>query len=396
MDRTWEALLAGRSGIAPFTCIETEGLKTHFGGECSDFDPMLYWSKNEVRRHGRFTHLAVAASAMAVESAGLETADEGDRGGTFIGVGLGGMPEIVSSQMTLEGRGARRVSPYFILQAAPNLAAGEVAIRHGLRGTSFATSSACTSGSHAIGEAFRAVRDGRVDYAIAGGAEAVITRLTIAGFNQMRALSVRNDAPTEASRPFDAGRDGFVLAEGAASLILETEERAKARGATIIAELRGYGTSTDAGHLTKPNDGGTGLAAAMRGALEDGEVAPSDVDYLNPHATATPAGDAAEAEATHAVFGSHATEGLLVSGTKSMTGHLLGASGALEAAIAVYTIRHGAVPPTLNLDTPDEAARGLDLVAGEAREQAVRYAMSSSTGFGGHNASMVFSAPGLR
>ena len=396
MDKTWDALVAARSGIAPFTSIDTEGLKTTFGGECTDFDPTAYWSKTELRRNGRFTHFAVAASTMAAEMAGLETADDGDRGGTFIGVGLGGLPEIVASQQTLESRGARRVSPFFILQAAPNIAAGEVAIRYGLRGASFATATACSSGSHAIGEAFRAVRDGRIDYAIAGGAEAVVTRLTVAGFNQMRALSVRNDAPTEASRPFDAGRDGFVLGEGAASLILETEERAKARGATILAELRGYGASTDASHATKPSQDGSGLALAMKKALIDGEVPASEVDYVNPHATATPAGDAAEARAIHSVFGARATDGLLVSGTKGMTGHLLGASGALEAAIVVYTITRGVVPPTLNLETPDEAALGLDLVADESRERAVRYAMSTSTGFGGHNASITFAAPGLR
>ncbi len=392
MEKTWAALLAGRSGIAPFTSIETEDLKTRFGGECTDFDPTPQWSKTELRRHGRFTHLAVAASTMAAEMAGLETAHDGDRGGTFIGVGLGGLPEIVASQTALEARGPRRVSPFFILQAAPNLAAGEVAIRYGLRGASFATATACSSGSHAIGEAFRAVRDGRVDYAIAGGAEGVITRLTIAGFNQMRALSVRNDAPTTASRPFDASRDGFVLGEGAASLILESEERATARGARILAEFRGYGASTDASHATKPSQDGSGLALAMRRALDDGSVSAGDVDYVNPHATSTPAGDAAEAHAIHTVFGEHARSGLLVSGTKSMTGHLLGASGALEAAITVYSIVRGAVPPTINLETPDEAALGLDLVAGEARERAVRHAMSCSTGFGGHNAAIVFSA----
>ncbi|MGE0791858.1 MAG: beta-ketoacyl-ACP synthase II [Sandaracinaceae bacterium] len=393
MDRTWGALMEGRSGIAPLRQIDTTDLKTTFGGECADFDPDPWWNKTDLRRHGRFTHLSVAATAMAAEMAGLETANDGDRGGTFIGVALGGLPEILESQATLDARGPRRVSPFFILQAAPNLAAGEVALRWGLRGVSFATASACTSGSHAIGEAFHAVRDGRVDYCFAGGAEAVITRLTVAGFNSMRALSVRNEAPTEASRPFDAARDGFVLGEGAATLVLETEERAKARGATILAEIRGYGASTDAVHATKPPDDGAGLAAAMKEALTEAELAPRDVDYVNPHATSTPAGDAAEAEAILSVFGEHARDGLLVSATKSMTGHLLGAAGALEAAIAIYAIRRGEIPPTLNIETPEGAAAHLDLVPREGRRQTIRAALSNSTGFGGHNASIAFAAP---
>jgi len=393
MDRTWASLLEGRSGIAPFTGIDATDLKTTFGGECRDFDPTPWWPKVELRRHGRFTHLAVAASTMAAEVAGLEPTGGDERGGCFIGVALGGLPEIVDTQATLDSRGPRRVSPFFILRAAPNLAAGEVALRWGLRGASFATASACTSGSHAIGEAFRAIRSGRVDYAFAGGSEAVVTRLSIAGFNSMRALSVRNDAPEAASRPFDADRDGFVLAEGAATLVLETERRARARGATILAEVRGYGASTDAEHATKPPDDGRGLAAAMREALADGQLGPEQIAYVNPHATSTPAGDAAEARAILDVFGAHAKRGLMVSATKSMTGHLLGASGALEAAIAVYAVARDQVPPTINLDDPDGAAAELDLVPDTARDATVGAALSSSTGFGGHNASIAFAKP---
>ena len=396
MERTFDSLIAGRSGIARFAGIDTTDLKTTFGGECTDFDPSPWWNTTDLRRHGRFTHLSVAASTMAVEAAGLDTSEDGDRGGVFIGVALGGLPEIIESQATLDERGARRVSPFFILRAAPNIAAGEVAIRYGLRGASFATASACASGTHAIGEAFRAVRDGRVDYAIAGGSEAVITRLAIAGFNSMRALSVQNETPERASRPFDRARDGFVLAEGAASLILEEAERAKRRGAPILAELRGYGASTDALHATKPPDDGRGLAAAMSEALRDGAINASEVDYVNPHATSTPAGDDAEAAAILGVFGDRARSGLLVSGTKSMTGHLLGASGALEAAITIYTIVRGEVPPTLNLEDPEGAAAELDLVADGARRQPVRLALSNSTGFGGHNASLAFGDPSLR
>lgn len=387
MDRTWGALIEGRSGIAPITGFETADLKTRFAGECTDFDPTPWWSKTELRRYGRFTHFGVAASAMAMESSGLRV-DDPARGGVFLGVALGGLPEILESQAALDARGPRKVSPFFILQAAPNLTAGEIAVRHGMRGPSFATASACSSGAHAIGEAFRAVREGRVDYAIAGGAEAVITRLTIAGFSQMMALSTRNETPTSASRPFDVSRDGFVLAEGAASLILEELEHATRRGAPILAELSGYGASTDAYHATKPHPDGSGLAAAMREALEESRASGEDVGYVNPHATSTPAGDDAEAAAIRAVCG--ARKDLLVSGTKSMTGHLLGASGALEAAITVYAITRGEVPPTLNVETTEGAAAELDLVRGSARRHDVRLALSNSTGFGGHNVSLAF------
>lgn len=392
LEATWRALLAGRSGIAPITSFETADLKTRFAGECRDFDPSPYWTKTDLRRYGRFTHLAVAASTMAVQAAGLPVDPEGHRGGAFIGVAVGGLGEIVDAQATLDQSGPRRVSPFFILQTAPNLACGEVALRFGLRGPSFATASACTSGAHAIGEAFRAIREGRVDYAIAGGAESVIRRVVIAGFNSMRALSVRNDAPEAASRPFDADRDGFVLAEGAASLVLEEAEHAKRRGAPILAELRGYGATTDAYHATSPSPDGAGLAAAMREALRDASLSADAIDYVNPHATSTPAGDDAEAQAILGVFGAHATSGLWVSATKSMTGHLLGGAGALEAALAVQSIARGEVPPTINLERPEGAAAELDLVPGEARRRRVRAALSNSTGFGGHNASLAFAS----
>jgi 3-oxoacyl-[acyl-carrier-protein] synthase II len=389
MERAWGALIEGQSGIGPFTQFDASDLRTQFGGECRDFDPAPYWNPTDLRRHGRFTHMAVAASTMAVDAAGLDTSEDGARGGVFIGVALGGLPEILGSHTDLETRGPRKVSPFFILRAAPNLAAGEVAIRFGLRGVSFATASACTSGAHAIGEAFRAVRDGRIDYALAGGSEAVNTRLTVAGFNSMRALSVRNEAPESASRPFDTGRDGFVLSEGAATLVLEEEERAKRRGAPILAELCGYGASTDALHATKPPDDGSGLVASMREALSDAQLDSSMIDYINPHATSTPAGDAAEAAAIVEVFGARTTGGLLVSATKSMSGHLLGASGALEAAISVYAIARDVVPPTINLETPEGPAARLDLVPNTARSARLRAAMSNSTGFGGHNATLV-------
>lgn len=391
-ESTWAALLEGRSGIRAIASFEPGELKTRIAGECRDFDPTPYWTKIELRRYGRFTQLAVAASSMAVEEAGLPV-QEGRRGGAFIGVAIGGLGEIVDAQATLDASGPRRVSPFFILQTAPNLAAGEIALRFGLRGPSFATASACTSGSHAIGEAFRAIRDGRVDYAIAGGAESVIRPVVVAGFNSMRALSVRNDAPEAASRPFDEGRDGFVIAEGAASLVLEELEHARRRGAPIVAELRGYGATTDAYHATLPPPDGAGLAAAMREALADARLDPSEIDYVNPHATSTPAGDDAEAEAIKSVFGARVRGGLLVSATKSMTGHLLGASGALEAAIVVSSIQRGEVPPTINLERASGAAAELDLVPHTARHRRVRAALSNSTGFGGHNASIAFAAP---
>ena len=391
LDSTWSALLAGRSGVAPIEGFETADLKTRFAGQCRDFDPAPYWDAVELRRNGRFTHLAVAASTMAARAAGLEP-EEGRRGACFIGVAIGGLGEIVDAQATLDGQGARRVSPFFILRTAPNIATGEVAIRFGLRGPSFAPASACTSGSHAVGEAYRAIREGRADYAICGGSEAVIRRLVVAGFNSMRALSTRNDAPEAASRPFDADRDGFVLAEGAASLVLEEAERARRRGAPILAELSGYGASTDAHHATNPPPDGAGLAAAMREALEEARLSPDAIDYVNPHATSTAAGDAAEAEAILSVFGDHARRGLAVSATKSMTGHLLGAAGALEAVIAVTAIARGEIPPTINVERPEGAAAELDLVPGEARRERVRAALSNSTGFGGHDATLAFTA----
>jgi 3-oxoacyl-[acyl-carrier-protein] synthase II len=313
-----------------------------------------------------------------------------DRTGTFVGVGLCGLETIERMHKTLLEKGPRKLSPYFIPSVIANLAPGQVSMRFGYRGPSYTTTSACSSGAHALGEAFHWIRRGAIDAAIAGGAEATVTPLGVGGFTAMRALSTRNDAPEKASRPFDKDRDGFVIAEGAGIVVLEEYERAKKRGATILAEVVGYGATADAHHLTQPAPEGAGAQRAMRQALADGGLDASRVDYVNAHGTSTPVGDLEEIKALRHVFGARATGGLWVSSTKSMTGHLLGAAGGLEAAITVLAVSRGVVPPTINLDHPDEGVAGVDLVPHEARPRKIDVALSNSFGFGGTNVTLAF------
>ncbi|MFW6087911.1 MAG: beta-ketoacyl-[acyl-carrier-protein] synthase II, partial [Myxococcota bacterium] len=331
----------------------------------------------------------------AIEAAGFDPPEEDkERVGTFIGVGMCGLELLERTARTLFDKGPRRITPYFIPACISNLAPGHVSMRWGFKGPSYTPTSACSSGAHALGEALRWIQRGDIDAAVAGGAEASISGLGVGGFAAMKALSTRNDEPEEASRPFDTGRDGFVIAEGAGILLIEERERAMARGAPILAELVGYGATSDAHHLTQPAPGAEGAQRAMRHALADAKIEPSRVGYVNAHATSTPTGDAQEAEALRSVFGDHAREGLWVSSTKSMTGHLLGAAGGLEAVLCVLSLSRGAVPPTINLQDVDPACSDLDLVPNEARECKLKAAMSNSFGFGGTNVSLVFEAHG--
>jgi 3-oxoacyl-[acyl-carrier-protein] synthase II len=391
---TWENVVEGKSGIERIQRWDPTDMASQIAGECRDFDPEQYIEKKRVREMARFIHLAMGASHQAIESAGFEPDDAlKDRTGTFIGVGFCGLEAVEQQHEILMTKGARRVSPYFIPSAISNLAPGQVSMRWGLRGPSYTTTSACSSGAHAIGEAFRWIQRGGIDAAIAGGAEASVTPLGVAGFAAMRALSKRNEEPHRASRPFDRDRDGFVIAEGAGIVMLEERDAAVKRGAPILAEVIGYGATADAYHLTQPAPEGEGAQRAMRAALLDAQLAPSDVDYVNAHGTSTPTGDVQELQAIRSVFGAHAQEHLWISSTKSAHGHLLGAAGGLEAVIATLTIRDGVVAPTINLDTPDPACEGLELVPHTARRRATRVALSNSFGFGGTNVTLVLRAP---
>ncbi|MCU0672416.1 MAG: beta-ketoacyl-ACP synthase II [Myxococcota bacterium] len=390
---TWENVVEGKSGIERIQRWDPTDMASQIAGECRDFDPEQYIEKKRVREMARFIHLAMGASHQAIESAGFEPDDAlKDRTGTFIGVGFCGLEAVEQQHEILMTKGARRVSPYFIPSAISNLAPGQVSMRWGLRGPSYTTTSACSSGAHAIGEAFRWIQRGGIDAAIAGGAEASVTPLGVAGFAAMRALSKRNDEPQRASRPFDRDRDGFVIAEGAGIVMLEEREAAMKRGAPILAEVIGYGATADAYHLTQPAPEGEGAQRAMRAALLDAQLAPSDIDYVNAHGTSTPTGDVQELQAIRSVFGAHAQDHLWISSTKSAHGHLLGAAGGLEAVIATLTIRDGVVAPTINLDSPDPACEGLELVPHTARRRATRVAMSNSFGFGGTNVTLVLRA----
>ncbi len=395
-ESTWRSLIEGRSGIGAIEGFDASAYPSRIAGECTGFDPERYIERKRLREMARFIHLAIAAASEVMERSGWEpTEEEKERSGVFLGVGMCGLDILEKTARTLFDKGPRRVSPYFIPAVISNLAPGQISMRWGLRGPNYTTTSACASGSHAIGEAMRWIQRGDLDVALAGGAEAAVSPLGVGGFTAMRALSKRNDEPERASRPFDRGRDGFVIAEGAAILLLESEEHARARGAEILAEVAGYGSTSDAHHLTQPAPEGRGAQRAMRLALRDAGIDARDVDYVNAHATSTPAGDEQEALAIKAVFGAHATEGTLwVSATKSMTGHLLGAAGGLEAAITVLALHRGVVPPTLNLEEPDPECEGLELLPGEARERAIRHALSNSFGFGGTNVTLAFRAAG--
>ena len=385
---TWRALLAGESGIGPITRFDTTGFASRIAGEVKDFEPSLYMDKKDVKKSDTFIQFALAATQFALEDSGLEISEaNAERVGVIIGSGIGGLPLIEKMHTTFLERGPDRISPFFIPGLIVNMAAGQVSIKYGARGPNSAPCTACTTGLHAIGDAFRQIELGFADAMIAGGTEAVITPLAVGGFSAMRALSLRNEEPERASRPWDLERDGFVIGEGAGIVILEELDYARRRGAPIYAELCGYGMSADAHHISAPHPQGLGAMSAMRRALDDAGVAPEDVDYINAHATSTPIGDAAEVEAIKAVFGDHAKQ-VAVSSTKSSTGHLLGASGGLEAGILALAIREQVIPATINLEQPDPKC-DLDLVPLHPREVSVSIALTNSFGFGGTNGALV-------
>jgi 3-oxoacyl-[acyl-carrier-protein] synthase II len=388
-EETWQALLAGRSGAAPITQFDASHHSTRFACEVKGFDPLRWIEKKDVKKVDRFIQLAIAASDFALADASftLEGRDAA-RTGVFIGSGIGGFATIEREHEALLKGGPRKISPFFIPSAIINLAAGWVSIRTGAKGPNSATATACTSGAHAVGESYRLIQHGDTDAMICGGSEAAITPLGVGGFCAMRALSTRNDAPQRASRPFDRDRDGFVIGEGAGILLLEELEHARLRGAKIYCEVVGYGMSGDAYHISAPCEDGDGAVRVMRAVLEDAGVAPDVVDYINVHGTSTPRGDVVETIATKAVFGGHARR-LALSSTKSMTGHLLGASGGLEAGIVALALRDQVVPPTINQENPDPGC-DLDCVANVARKAEVRYAISNSFGFGGTNGALLF------
>jgi len=389
VSSTWDAAVAGRSGVGEITRFDAAGFPVRFAAECSGILDLGDLSAKEARRLDRAVALSLAAVREAVADAGLTSAPETrDRMGVAIGSGIGGLETLSNSFRALFDAGPRRVSVFTIPMAIGNMSSGYTAMRHDLRGPNLGAAGACASGAHAIGGAARIIERGDADVMVAGGTEAPVTGLAVAGFANMRALSNRNDDCRAASRPFDLDRDGFVVGEGAAVLVLEELEVARARGARILAHVLGYGATADAGHIAQPTEDAEGAQRCMRLALADADLSPTDVDHLNPHATSTPVGDAAEARAIRGVFGRHADQ-IPVSATKSMTGHLLGASGAVEALLCVSVLETGVMPPTINLDRPDPEC-DLDHVANKARQQQARVAMSNSFGFGGTNATLIF------
>jgi 3-oxoacyl-[acyl-carrier-protein] synthase II len=388
-DEFWAALLQGRSGIGPITKFDTTGYPTRIAGEIRNFDPLKYVDKKEARRLDPYLQYAMACSCMAVDDAGLDTGKvESERFGVLIGSGIGGITTLLEGEHVRMEKGFDRVSPFVIPMLIVNMAAGLVSMRFAAKGPNSSVVTACATGNHAIGDAYRLLQRGDADVMIAGGAEAMIVPLTIAGFCAMKAMSTRNDEPEKASRPFDADRDGFVCSEGGGILVLETLEHAAHRDARIYAEIIGYGMSGDAHHMTAPDPEGDGAARAMRAALRDAALTPTEVGYINAHGTSTPYNDKFETLAIKRVFGEHAAR-LAVSSTKSMTGHLLGAAGGIEAIASVLALHHGIVPPTINYETPDPDC-DLDYVPNQARKQDVDVALSNAFGFGGTNATLAF------
>ena len=387
MEQTWAGLLAGRSGAGPITKFDASKLQVRFACEVKGFEPQAYMDRKEARRYDLFAQFALAASHQAITQAGLEGKfPTPERTGVLIGSGIGGMATFEEQCSVYLTKGPDRVSPFFVPMFIPDIAAGLVSIRYGLKGPNFCTVSACASSAHAVGESYKMIRHGAADAMITGGSEAAITGLAIAGFQNMKALSTRNDEPERASRPFDKDRDGFVLGDGGAVLVLESLEHAERRGATIIAELIGYGLSGDAYHITSPAPEGEGAQRAMRACLEDGNIDLTDVRYINAHGTSTNQGDIAETQAVKAVFGDQARK-LVFGSTKSMTGHLLGAAGAFECAVAAMVVQCGIIPPTINQETPDPDC-DLDCAPNKAVERQVNIALSNSFGFGGHNVTL--------
>ncbi len=388
VQSTWSGILEGKTGIGPLTRLNADDYPAKVAAELKDFDIEQYVERKEARKMDRFTHYAVAASMMAVKDANLEINDENaHRVGVWIGSGIGGMETFENQYETFQKRGYRRVSPFFVPMIIPDMATGQVSIMLGAKGVNSCTVTACATGTNSIGDAFKVIQRGDADVMISGGAEAPITKMSVAGFCANTALSTNTD-PEKASRPFDANRDGFVMGEGAGVVVLEELEHALKRGATIYAEVTGYGSTGDAYHITAPAPAGEGGARAMKMALEDGGVRPEELDYINAHGTSTPYNDKYETMAVKEVFGEHAYK-LAMSSTKSMTGHLLGAAGGVEAIFTILAMKDSMLPPTINLDTPDPDC-DLDYVANEARKREVNVAMSNSLGFGGHNATLVF------
>jgi 3-oxoacyl-[acyl-carrier-protein] synthase II len=387
----WEALLAGRSGVGPITRFDASPFTCRIAAEVKGFDPSLFIEKKEIKKMDTFIHYAMGAAHFAMEDSGLPVNDGNrERIAVVVGSGIGGLPLIEkTSRAFVESQDNPKViSPFFITGLIVNEAAGNISIKYGMKGPNLATATACTTGAHAVGEAYRKIQYGEADAAIAGGTESVMTPLAVGGFAVMRALSTRNDDPQRASRPWDSGRDGFVIGEGAGLVILEEMEAAKKRGARIYCELAGYGLSGDAYHIAAPSEDGDGPARVMRIALEDAGINGDEVDYINAHGTSTPSGDRVETIAIKMVFGAHARK-LAVSSTKSMTGHLLGAAGGLETAICALAVRDQVMPPTINYETPDPEC-DLDYVPNRARPAPIRYALSNSFGFGGTNGCLVF------
>jgi 3-oxoacyl-[acyl-carrier-protein] synthase II len=395
VESSWAAARRGDSGIGPITAFDASNTATKIAAEIEGFDPLDYLEKREARRLDRYTQFFVAATSQALSDAGLDylSDDEAATGaGAIVGAGLGGMHSFIEGLDTLRERGPSRVNPLTITKLIPNMAAGYASIAFNLQGPSNCTVTACAASANAIGDAAEMIRRGIVDVMVAGGSEAVIVEFAVAAFNSSKALSTRNDEPTRASRPFDAGRDGFVMGEGAATLILEEREHAVARGATIYTEVTGYGLSSDAYHVTLPRPGGAGQARAMAMALKDAGLEGTDIDYINAHGTSTPANDRTETAAIKVALGEEAAQGVAISSTKSMTGHLLGGAGAVEAMLSVLAIRDGVAPPTINYEDPDPDC-DLDYIPNVERPMEIRHTMSNSFGFGGHNVALIFSAP---
>jgi len=389
----WQGLIAGRSGIAPLSAFDASTYTTRFAGEVRDFDPLQFMERGDAKHMDRYCQFAVAAARMALDDSGLDIPPRSDRVGVLIGSGIGGTWTWENQNLVLRDKGPHRVSPYFIPMLIGDMASGQVSIMLGARGPNFAIVSACATSTHAIGEACEIIRRGDADAMIAGGSEAPLTPLGVAGFCSMRALSTRNDDPQRASRPFDKHRDGFVMAEGAGAVVLETEQSARERGARVYCEIIGYGMSADAYHVTAPAPSGEGGARAMASAIRKAGISPGDIDYVNAHGTSTPLNDQLETEALKQALG-EAAYTVAISSTKSMTGHLLGAAGAVEAIVCAMAITRGIIPPTINYECPDPEC-DLDYVPNAARQQAaVTVAMSNSFGFGGHNAVLILGAYG--
>jgi 3-oxoacyl-[acyl-carrier-protein] synthase II len=386
---SWDSLIAGRSGIRRITHFDSSNFPTKIAGEVQGFKPEDYIEPKEIKKMDRFIHFAIAAATMAVDDSGLKITDKNaERIGVIVGSGIGGLSTIEHYHSVLLERGPKRITPFFIPMLVINLASGQISIKFGAKGPNSAVATACATGSHSIGDAFRIIQRGDADAMIAGGTEAVIIPLGIGGFNAMKALSTRNDEPEKASRPFDIDRDGFVIGEGAGIIILESLESAMERGAKIYTEIVGYGMTADAYHITAPSLDGNGAVRCMELTLKDGGITPSEVDYINAHGTSTKYGDEIESKAIKAVFGEHAYK-VAISSTKSMTGHLLGAAGGIEAVIVTLSIYKYIIPPTINLDNPDPEC-DLDYVPYTSRKMAVNYALTNSFGFGGTNACLLF------